>query len=360
MKTLLPCLAAWLALAVAAGCSKPPPADRPTELPVPVELAPIVMTDATVPVRVPAVLARKAEADLSFKVRGIVGAVNVRAGDTVAAGQVLACLQPDEIDAQVAQARSALEKAERDLARVEKLAAGRVATFENLQDARTAVELAGAQLRIAEFNRRFAVITAPSAGRVLLRRAEPGELVDSGRAVLTFAADAEGWLVRAGLSDHDLRRVHRGDRAEVRGTENGPLLAAGAVTAISAAADPVTRTTPVEVQLEAEALEARSGEVVVLTIQPRPGTTRAVVPVSALIEGADDAASVFVVAPGAREAHRVRVEIEAIDGTSAYLRGALPDAAQLVVRGAEFLREGAAVTAAPAAGAASGPTGRAP
>jgi RND family efflux transporter MFP subunit len=347
MKITIPCLAALLAFG-AAGCDKPP-ADRPAELPAAVELAPILVTDATVPVRVPAVLARKAEAELSFKVRGIVAEVGVRVGDAVTAGQVLARLQPDEIDAQVTQARSALEKAQRDLARVDKLEAGRVATFENLQDARTAVEVAAAQLRVAEYNRRFAVITAPAAGRILQRRAEPGELVESGRAVLAFAADAEGWLVRAGLSDRDLRRVAAADRAEVRLTDSGPVRATGAVSAISAAADAATRTTPVEVQLDAAPADARSGEVVVLSIQPRPGRPRAVVPVSALIEGADDAASVFVVPPDGHAARRVRVEIETIDGTSAYLRGELPASAQLVVRGAEYLRDGAAVAATPAA-----------
>jgi RND family efflux transporter MFP subunit len=356
MKTTIPCLAALLA--VAAGCSQRP-ADRPAEAPTAVELAPIVVTDATVPVRVPAVLARKAEAELSFKVRGIVAEVSVRVGDAVTAGQVLARLQPDEIDAQVTQARSALEKAQRDQARVEKLEAGRVATFENLQDARTAVEVAAAQLRVAEYNRRFAVITAPAAGRILQRRAEPGELVESGRAVLAFAAEAEGWLVRAGVSDRDLRRVAVADRAEVRATESGPVVATGVVSAISAAADPATRTTPIEIQLDAAPTGARSGEVVALSIQPRPGRRRAVVPVSALIEGADDAASVFVVPEGGHEARRMRVEIETIDGTSAYLRSELPAAAQLVIRGAEYLREGAAVAAAPAA---SNPpaTGRTP
>lgn len=325
------------------GCSKPLPPAAP-QPPTPVELAPVTYTTTAVAVRVPAVLARQTEAELSFKVRGVIAAVDVRAGDVVEAGQVLARLQLDEIDAQVEQARSGWAKANRDLERVEKLQAGRVATFENFQDARTAVDLAAAQVRIAEFNRRFAVITAPAAGRVLQRRAEPGEWVDSGHTILVFAADAEGWIARAGLSDRDIARVRVNDLVELR-TAGGPASATGRVSHISAAAEPATRTTPIEIALDQPPADARSGGIVAATIQPQPGPARPVVAAAALIEGADDTASLFLVEQGTDRARRVRVEVEAIDGTSAYLRTPLPETARVVVRGAEYLRDGAPVAA---------------
>ncbi len=336
---------ALVLIALLGGCARSSSAPAPVAPPTLVELAPVVYTDAAVPVRATGVLSRKTEADLSFKIGGMIEAVYVRVGDTVAKDQVLAQLRLDEIDAQLAQAHSALDKAQRDLARVEKLQANAVATLENLQDARTAVEVANAQVRIAEFNRRFAVITAPAAGRVLRRSAEPNELVTSGKAILGFAADDDGWLVRAGLADADLVRVRVGDRAEIALGADAERIS-GTITQIAEAADPVTRTTQIEIVLEHAPAEARSGFVVAATLFPQPVKARPRVPATVLIEGAHQLANLYVVDPGATVARRVAVDVEALDGENAYLRTLLPATTRVVVRGGEYLHDGASVEVA--------------
>lgn len=341
-------LSASLALlaTTAGGCSRARSTVAPATPPVVVELAPVVYSDAAVPIRAPGILSRKTEADLSFKVGGLVESVLVRTGDRVVKDQVLALLRLDEFDAQLALARSALEKTERDLGRVTKLQAGAVATLENLQDARTAVEMAAAQVRIAEFTRRHAVIVAPAAGHILRRAVEPNELVAGGRVVLTFAADGEGWLVRAGLADADVSKLSVGDRAEITIEGGSGSALPGRITQIAEAADAGTRTTPVEIALETAPTAARSGFVVSVTLYPRAVVPRVVVPAAVLIEGAGDAANVFVVEAGATVARRRAVEVEAIDGAHAYLRTALPITARLVVHGGEYLQDGAQVQVA--------------
>lgn len=329
-----------------AGCGEQPPTPAPEPPPVAVALAPVQYSDAAVPVRVPGVLSRTEESELAFKIGGIVEEVSVRTGEAVRAGQVLARLRLDEIDAQLAQAHSALAKAERDRQRVERLQANAVATLENLQDARTAVDVAAAQVRIAEFNRRYAVITAPADGHILRRLVEPNEVVAPGRPVLAFAADGSGWLVRAGVADADLARLTPGDRAEIVLSDHAPNTLAGRLARIAGAANPATRTTEVEILLEPGPGAARSGVAVTATLFPRPVEPRPVVPASVLIEGEGGRASVFVVAPGTAVARRQPVEIETLDGTSAYLRTRLPTDTRLVVRGGEFLRDGSKVVEA--------------
>ena len=326
-----------------AGCTQAPPAAATAAKPIPVRTAAVEFSTTAIPVRVSGVLARRTEAELSFKIGGLIESVAVRAGDRVQPGQVLARLRPDEIEAQATQARSAVDKARRDLARVEKLQAGAVATLENLQDARTGLEQAEAQLRIAEFNRQHAEIVAPAAGRILRRNAEPNELVAPGRAVLAFAAEADGWIVRAGLAERDVARVRVGDRAEVLGGGDAAALP-GHVIQISDAADPGTRTTEVEIALEQAPLLARSGFVAAVTLLPAAVAERPVVPASTLIEGDEDRASLFLVDEGRQAARRVVVEVETLLGARAYLRTALPRDARLVVAGGEYLRDGAAVT----------------
>ncbi len=317
-------------------------ADKPTPAPraVRVQLEPVVYTDEAVPVRVVGVLARKQEAELSFKIGGLVAEVNVRVGDRVARGHVLAKLRTEEIDAQVAQARSGLAKAQRDLARLEALAANRVATLENVQDARTAVEVAQAAVRIAEFNREHAAIVAPDDGIVLRRRSEPGELVGPGAPIVGFASERGGWLVRAALAERELAQVTLGDAAAV--TAAGETVS-GRIVQIAEASDAATRTTPIEIALERVPAKARSGGVAVAVVQPRPVPARARVAASALLEGDGGAANLFLVAEGATTAQRVRVEVERLVGDRVLLRTELPRAARVVVRGAEYLRDGAAV-----------------
>ena len=338
-----------LLVAAVSGCTKSNPA-APVATTAPkaivVHAVPVGRSTAAIPIQASGIVARRTEAELSFKIVGVIEEVAVRAGDRVTKGQVLARLQLEEIEAQVGQARSAVEKARRDLARTEKLQAAAVATLENLQDVRTALEQAEAQLRIAEFNRRHAIITAPAAGRVLRRLAEPNELVTAGHAVLTLAADDDGWIVRAGLSEREVGRMRLGDSAEITLPGTGQTAVPGRVVQISEAADSLTRTTPVEIALDAAPADVRSGFVVAVTLHPQPVAARPVVPASALIEGAGDSASLYLIPPGATTARRLMVKVEALFGTEAYLGTALPPGAQVVAFGAEFLRDGAPITLA--------------
>jgi RND family efflux transporter MFP subunit len=340
------------ALLLGAGCAKPaPPVARNAS--VSVSAAPATYSDQARPVRATGLLARVNEAELAFKIGGVVEAVAVRAGDRVKQGEELARLRLDEIDAQVAQAASLVAKAKRDLARVEKLAADRVATEENLQDARTALEVAAAQARIAEFNRRYAVVVAPAAGRILQRLAEPDELVAPGRPVLRFAAEGGGWLVRAGLPEGDVARLRVGDRAEVAAADTPGATVEAEVTQIAEATDPATRTVPVELRLSAAPAGARSGSVAVVSIRPRAVAPRAVVPAAAIVEGDARGASIFVLGEGETKVRRLPVLVEALDGDSVYLRTDLPRNLRVVNRGAEFLRDGLEVNVVPEPAAAA-------
>ena len=67
----------------------------------------------------------------------MISRIAVDAGATVAAGQLLAALDPREIDAAVTRAESAAEKAERDLARARRLYTDSVFTLSQFQDAET-------------------------------------------------------------------------------------------------------------------------------------------------------------------------------------------------------------------------------
>ncbi|MFI5336810.1 MAG: efflux RND transporter periplasmic adaptor subunit [Opitutales bacterium] len=344
MPRLLPTLGFLAAVLFAGtGCSRTTaPTGVTADEPLVVEAAPVEFSTEPVPIEVPGVLSRRTEASLSFKTGGVIAGISVRTGDPVRAGQVLATLRLDEIDATVSQARTAVAKARRDADRAAALQADHVATLENLQDARSGLELAEAGLRAAEFNRLHSVITAPADGRILRRQAEPDEFAASGRAILAFAADGDGWLVRAGVPEHEVVRLQTGDRASLWLDGGGEV--AAVITQIAGAADPPTRTVEVELQPAADlAPEQRSGFLVNTRLWPRPVAARPAVPLAALVEGRDLHAGLFFLSADGRTVHRRTVEIEAVHGATAYLRTALPAGSRVVTTGAEFLTDGRAV-----------------
>jgi len=114
-KIIVPLAIAGLLLA---GCGREP-APRDTERPdtAPVHTAPAESVQLQGSVRSVGVLEPRDEMRLSFKVGGVVDAVNVDVGDRVRRGQLLASIKRAEVDAAMNQASEAAEKARRDLER---------------------------------------------------------------------------------------------------------------------------------------------------------------------------------------------------------------------------------------------------
>src|SRR5262249_27647777 len=148
MKKVMVAVGVALALAGLGGCSS-----RATEARI--EATPVRGQVATSGPAAPTisshgVVASKGEMRLSFQVGGVIKAVYVEEGHAVRAGQKLAEIELAEINAQVEQARALEQKAERDLARGERLYADEVISLEQLQDLRTQASLQKAQLSSAE------------------------------------------------------------------------------------------------------------------------------------------------------------------------------------------------------------------
>lgn len=338
-----PAMAAF-SLLLAAGC-RPPPTPAPAE-PRRVSVAPVEFTRELPPLEVPGVLQRRLEATLSFKIGGVVSEIPVRAGEKVRRGQLLARLNPVEIDAQVAQARSALAKARRDAERVARLQAERVATLEQLQDARTGVEVAEAQLQVAEFNRRFATIEAPADGRILRRHAEPSELVGPGQPILGFGGEAEGWIFRAGIAERDARPLAAGASATLRFQGPPEVTLSAVLTQLAEAADPSTRTFEAEFAVADVPPNLRSGAVGTLHLARTAAAPRSQVPLGALLEGHGRRAYLFLLDVDGRTVRRREVEIETLHAAAALLATPLEAGARVVVAGAEYLRDGETVALA--------------
>lgn len=321
--------------------AEPPPADAPLT----VRVAEVSREILAPPIHGTGLLGPKEEVTLGFKVGGVIARVAVDEGAAVRKGDLLASLEPREIDAAVARARAAAEKAERDLGRAQRLFADSVATREQVQDAETAVEVARAARDAAEFDRRYAVITAPADGIVLRRFAEPGELVAPGDAVLRIGSRTRGSVVRVGLADRDAARVRVGDPASVH-FDAGAAAVDGQVAEIAAAADPATGTFRVEVALPGVERLA-SGLVADVEIRPAGDGPLSVIPVEAMLEADGDSAVVFALDEAGSRAVRHGIRIAFLTGDRVAVASGLDGARRVITAGASRVDDGDRVEVLP-------------
>ncbi len=280
-------------------------------------------------------LAQREETRLSFKTGGVVHRILVREGQTVRAGQVLAELEPEEIEALANQsrlgqektaidlqnARLALQLAERDFRNIEGLYRDSVATLEQLENvetklknarnqvqaAETALALQKQQVAVSEYNLDKAVITAPAGGVILRRLAEPNESVAPGSPVLLLGRNDKALVLRVDLADRDIINVHLGDSARVwvDAYPNKPF--AGVVRQRASMADPLSGTYEVEVEVLPDRRPLLSGFIGTVEIigAPRPGLVA--IPLDALLDAHGLAGRVFVWAEGKARLREIQI-----------------------------------------------------
>jgi multidrug efflux system membrane fusion protein len=332
-------------LVLLAGCAGGSAKEAPVESKVPVRLAAVTREAVSLPITAAGTLGAKEEIQLGFKIGGVIDRVLVDAGQDVRPGQLLAQLRLAEADAAVARAGAAAENAERELGRAQRLYTDSVVTLAQLQAVETAAEVARADLATARFNHQYARIVAPSAGVVLRRNHEPGELVDPGDAVLVLASRSRGNVFRVGLADRDVVRVRVGDSAVVRFEALPGREFEGRVSQVGAAAEAGTGTYLVDVQLPA-ARELVSDLVGTVEIQPASETSAILIPLDALLEADGDRGLVYTVGPDGRAVGR-QVTIGFIAGDRVAIASGLDGTKSVITQGATNLRDGSAVEVVP-------------
>ncbi len=333
-------IAAILLIALFSACSTPESDQTEVEEWTPVEVGQVRRVARSLPIRTSGRLAAKLEAKLSFKIGGVIDAVLVEEGRRVTRNQLLARLDPAEIDARVAQAEVALEKARRDYRRAEALYRDTVATLEQLQNAESGLAAAQAQFEEAAFNRKHAEIRAPSDGSIHKRLAEAGELAGPGQPILLFGSSSEGWVLRTGIADRDVVRIQRGDEAELHFDAFPDKIFHGRVTEIASAADPMSGTFETEIRVEDPESLLRSGFIASADIRPERTDTLYLIPTNALVGGDGRSGRVFVLSGDNDRVEERTVPIARILDDSLALSGGLSADDRIVVTGAPYLADG--------------------
>ncbi|MGL4235002.1 efflux RND transporter periplasmic adaptor subunit [Tabrizicola sp.] len=290
----------------------------------------------------------KHEASLGFRIAGKLVARLVEVGDLVAKGQVVARL--DDTDARLeleaamaeeAAAQTDLARAQADLVRSRELfASGHVAQAA-LDRATSAAAEAVSRAERAERMRVLAAnqlsyteLVADTDGVVTATPTETGQVVAAGQAAVSVARTDALDVVFA------LPEQSRGILTDA--VASAELWEAGGKTYtltlrdISPDVDPAGRTYRVRMTLTAPDAEATLGRTVTVRLANEGGEPSAPLPLAAVLNDGTGAA-VWRLAEGADRVERVPVELAAVDGAVAHVRGDLAEGDIVVSLGAHKL-----------------------
>jgi RND family efflux transporter MFP subunit len=241
-----------------------------------VETAPVTRHEVAEFVTVVGNLIGESTVDVVPRLAGRIETVNVRMGDRVARGQVVAKMDDRDIREQVSQASANLEvnhatvrtresdlkSAENTLQRQKNMMTSGLTTKQNFEDADARYNSALAQLDVAKAQTSQTLarieelkvtlgntsVLSPVDGFVSRRNLDPGAFAGTNSPVVSVVAIGTVRLV-ANLVERDFRRIRPGMPASVDVDAFPGEQFMGKVSRVAPSFDPATRTAPMEIEI---------------------------------------------------------------------------------------------------------------
>jgi multidrug efflux system membrane fusion protein len=347
----------------AAGAKSGPRGDKPGGGPVmrgpiefPVELKAVSVQDVQYTLAAVGSVEAYEKVQVTARVAGVVERVRFAEGELVKAGQALAEIEPRRFEVAVRAARAALARVAASKAEAQAGLARRQAAVaqspglirgEELESWRTKLELAAAEelqaqasLDQASLNLRDAFVRAPTAGTIETRNVQTGQYAQPGTVLATLVR-RDPLLLRFTVPESDASRLAAGRTVSfvVRGGEGSY---AAKVTHVSQLAETSSRMVTVTAEIDpAQRDRLQPGAFAEVTIAVG-GSARAPVVPQAAVRPSEKGFVAFVVQDGVARERIVTLGLHTGDGR-VEIKSGLREGEQLVVRGAEALRDGAKV-----------------
>jgi RND family efflux transporter MFP subunit len=334
---------ATLAALTLTACQRATPAEAETP-PLSVKT---VQPQASVPDALPgfpATLAWDRESVLAFRVGGVVDTLDVRQGQLLERGQLVASLVGTPYEAAATRAHADLERLQRAQKRNETLLPAGAISSSVQEDTDSSASAAQAAARAADYDLSSTRLRAPFRATVLARQAEAGDTVGAGQAVVRVADLDSPLIARVAVPQRHARTLRKGDVARVAlEGEAGPLPAR--IGRIGTLADARTDTVTVDLFLD-RVPTASSGAVGSATLgvadrgaAGRTGPDTMTLPAEALLDVRDGKGHVFVLDPRDGTVHRTDIEVLGFNDEFLRVRG-LKAGDKVITTGAGFARDG--------------------
>jgi membrane fusion protein, multidrug efflux system len=340
-------LVALIATAVAS-CDKPAP---PASQARPVRTVTVERRAEGETVSLTGHIRAKDQANLAFRLDGRMIERPVNVGDVLMAGQVVAKVDPqiqqnglNTAQANLASVDALLVQARLTLGRQQQLVKDGWTSQANFDEARQKfettqgqVDAAQAQLRTAQEQLSYTVLSADTPGAVTAVGAEPGEVVHAGQMIVQLARQG-GRDAVFDVPEQLIRTGPRDPLVQIALTNDPTVSATGRVREVSPQADSATRTWQVKVGIidPPQGMELGSTVTGRIKLSALPGVE---VPASALTE-ANGRPAVWVVDPQSKTVSLREVDVLRYDPATVVISQGLETGDLVVTAGVQILRPG--------------------
>jgi membrane fusion protein, multidrug efflux system len=298
------------------------------------------------------VITPRIESTLGFRVPGKIMERHVNVGDQVTAGQKIARLDEKDLKlaensarAAVAAAKSRVAVAQDALGRANFLLPnGFIAKAAvdqrqlELDSAKSALDAAEDQLNQAINATSYAFLLADKDGIVTSVRAEPGQVVAAGQAVITLA-HTSNIEVLAAVPEQEIVRLKPGDGASIALWSAPSVTSEGKIREIAGSADAASRTYAVRVTIGNPVPEMRIGMTASVLFKIQQETAVNILPLTALTERNGKTVA-FVVDKDSQTVRQREVEAQGVSEDGARVASGLAPGEIVVTGGVQFLQDG--------------------
>jgi RND family efflux transporter MFP subunit len=260
-------------------------------------------------------------------------------GQSVRQGQVLVVLSPTAQDGGFAQARSRLERLEREVERDERLYAAGAIPQRRLEEARHDLEVARAEVSAmgaggvgGDYRLR---LTSPINGVVARRSFVPGGRVEAGTPLFTIVDPRTAWL-RVQVPAAAATGIPASARATFTTDGSQQVRTTSRLVSVGSVLDPRTRTVPVVFEIADAGALFTFGQLAQVAVPSGGNVTGVVIPNQAIID--DNGTPVAYVQAGGEEFERRVLSLGASDGVRTHVVAGIRPGEMIVTTGAFQVR----------------------
>lgn len=278
--------------------------------------------------------------ELTSELAGRVRELYVKEGSVVKAGQVIAKIDNEILNANQAEAKARLAQAKQNLERYEQALKSGGVTQKQVDDARLQLETAQAQSVQMNKNLSNAQVKAPVNGIINARFVEIGTYLAAGNKIVEIVDDAKLKLT-VNINEYQVIQLRNGDKVEVTASVYPEVAYQGVITFIAAKSD-ASLNYPVEIEIKNIAGKAlKAGMYGTAHFKPEHKTTSLMIPRSSF-QGGINSNLVFLNENG--KAKLQKVVAGRAYGDQVEIRSGLKDGDEVIVTGQINLVDGKDIT----------------
>ena len=280
---------------------------------------------------------------LSFATAGTIQTMQVRLGQQVNAGQLIATLDPTSMQNSYQAAQAVLEQAEDAYRRMKELHDKGSLPDMKWVEVQSKLEQARSMEQIAKRKLDDCRLYAPFSGIIAEKNMEAGENVAPGMAVARLVT-ASSLVVKISVPETEMGSVRAGQKAEIAVTALGGETFVAKVVEKGIVANPLSRTYEVKLKMEKPGKEVMPGMVTEVSLQPYKTDFRNLCVVPAHIVQIDEYNRSFVWSVKDGKAHKSIIVCDEYMADGIIVSSGLSANDSIIVEGQQKVCEGTEVT----------------